>query len=705
MERIGLILNNGSDGKKPHSFDQRLNQTLRNQIRQWATELFGEIELEDVGPPPTGDPDTALDTSQITEKPEFKFCIYDSHHFLPLSVIREKWNLKDVPIVALSHDITQFHPQHPSLVTANDILHVPLDRLLFLQKIELLVAGDQAVTPTYLFQAKIEDPRITFELGKQVHITHISETGCTVISPRPIAVGVEGTLSCSLLGEQEGPSRQVEVRVQNSVPYFDSNVANASNRPLDQRPPEYEVRLRFFGLKQTQLKFLRTWLARNIPGGLPEIKRSNSPPERRMRVALITPRIDTQSVLRSSLEQLTQIEVTVFSGFKRFTTELLANLANKKAASESDSVTSLAPNGFLLHHLDFIGPKRPEELITLLPRQIVKVRMRFDDLFVESIEPKLSSDESLLGAKLESWERDASQLTKGLSPSDRETFDELLSWVASGSGTEWKNHFAEYAGFFTASPSSQGQIKYSIRLVAPREGIKSPVIEVSIESAEKTAAEKTTTPETITDAFAKDHQYEVVLVDASLIQGPSLPEFEARERIMSLSLACESYSLRNAFGNPTPIVFFNALETLSAKIFRGTKVRQMIYNFSDRRYHAELFINLSRPELWSSPGLAVQGLQTDVAAALFRPTTLVAISEAGFSIVDKIPIKSGASLQIISSLWPAIKSPVWARVRRTSEATEGLFQEDFIFLGVDDEVQKSIRNFTRSDYVQKKKSE
>jgi hypothetical protein len=698
MERIGLILNDGSGDEKSNPFDQRLNQTLRNQIRQWATELFGEIELEDVGPPPTGDPGTAAESTS-SPKPEFKFCIYDSQHFLPLSVIREQWNLKNVPIVALSHDIAQLHPQHPRLNTANDILHVPLDRLLFLQKIELLVAADQAVTPSFLFQTKIDDPRINFELGKQVHITHISETGCTVISPRPIAVGVEGTLSCSLLGEQEGASRQVEVRVQNSVPYFDSNVANATDRALDERPPEYEVSLRFFGLKQTQLKFLRTWLARNIPGGLPEIKRSDAPPEHRMRVALITPRVDTQSVLKSSLDQLTQIEVTVFSGFKRFTTELLADLSNKKTANGAVPGTLTAPNAFLLHHIDFIGPKRPEDLIPLLPRQLVKIRMRFDDLFVESIEPKLSSDESLLGAKLESWEGDASQLTKGFTQSDRETAEELLSWVASGSGPDWKNHLAEFAGFFTASPSAQGQIKYRMKLLAPREGIKSPLIEVTIENSETAPGSSVIQP------AAKDHQYEVVLVDASLVQGPSLPEFEARERIISLQQACDSYSLRNAFGNPTPIVVFNALETLSAKIFRGTKVRQMIYDFNDRRYHAELFISLSRPELWSSPGLSVQGLQTDVTAALFRPTTLVAISEAGFSIIDKIPIKPGASLQIISSLWPEIKSPVWSRVRRTSEAPEGLFQEDFIFLGVDDEIQKTIRNFTRTDYVQKKKSE
>ncbi|MDZ4081526.1 MAG: hypothetical protein U1E10_01200 [Bdellovibrionales bacterium] len=686
MERIGLILNNGSDGTKPHPFDPRLNTTLRNQIRQWVIELFGEVELEDVGPPPTGDP-ASLDSNPTTTPDkatsEFKFCIYDSQHPLPLSTIRELWNLQNVPILVLSHDRAHAHPHHPNVITANDILHVPLDRLLFLQKVELLIAGDQAVTPSFLFQTKIDDPRITFELGKRVHITQISEIGCTVISPRPIAVGVEGTLSCSLLGESAGPNRQVEVRVQNSEPFFDSDVVG------------YEVRMRFFGLRQTQLKYLRAWLARNIPGGLPEIERSDRPPKHLMRVALITPRGDTQSQLRSSLEQLTQLEVSAFSGFKKFTTALLSDKSGKQPASEKPNT----PNGFLLNHIEFIGPKRPEDLIPLLPRPQLKIRLRFDDLFVESIEPKLSSSETLLGAGLESWERDASQLTKGLSQADRETFDELLSWVASGSGPSWKSHTAEFEGYFTASPSTQGFIKTQMTLTSPREGIQSPIIEILIEpisKAENSNSENATTEE---------RQFEAILVDASLIQGPSLPEFEAKERIQSLTRACEAYNLRNAFGNPTPIVVFNAADSLSAKIFRGTRVRQLIYDFSDRRYHAELFINLSRPELWSSPGLVVQGLQTDVEAALFRPTNIIAISEAGFSILDKIPMKPGSDLQIISSLWPDLKSPVWSRVRRTTEAQDGLFQEDFIFLGVDDEIQKAVRNFTRSDYVQKKKTE
>lgn len=715
MERIGLILNDGSSSESPPLIDRRMYQTLRNQIRQWATELFGDIDLEDVGPPPTGDPikDSDAPTETLTDPPEkqseLKFCIYDSQHPLPLSLIRERWNLQNVPIIALAHDPVHSQPHHPNLISANDILNLPLDRLLFLQKIELLVAGDQAVTPSYLFQTKVDDPRITFELGKRIHITHISETGCTIISPRPIAVGVEGTLSCSLLGEHEGSGRQVEVRVQSSVPYFDFNIANlASNtkeRSLDLRPPEYEVRMRFFGLKHAQLKFLRTWIARKTPGGLPEIQRSDRPPEHRMRVALITPRIDTQSQLRSSLEQLTQIDITAYSGFKKFTTELLATTSQKTSSEETVS----APARFLLHHKDFIGPKRPEDLVPLLPRQLMKIRMRFDDLFVESIEPKLGIGESLLGANLDSWERDGSQLTKGLNQADRDTFEELLSWVASGSGLGWKSHIAEFQGVFTVSANILGHIKTRMKLVSPREGIKSPIIEISIENSAIALENNQENPKPVIkdpdSVSSEGHQYEVILVDASLIQGPSLPEFEARERILSLTRACEAYGLKNAFGNPTPIVVFNALDTFSAKIFRGTKVRQLIYDFSDRRYHAELFINLSRPELWSSPGLAVQGLQTDVVAALFRPTTLIAISEAGFSILDKIPIKPGANLQIISSLWPELKSPVWSRVRRTAETQDGLFQEDFVFLSVDDDVQKSIRNFTRTDYVQKKKSE
>lgn len=685
MERIGLILNDGnSESKRPHSLDPRLYTTLRSQIRQWTTELFGEVELEDVGPP-TGDPgstDKLITNPNENPKPYFKFCLYDSTHPLPLSTLREMWNLQNVPVIALAHVRTHSYPHHPSVVSANDILILPLDRLLFLQKIELLVAGDQPVSPSYLFQTKIDDPRTTFEIGKKVHITHISEIGCTVISPRPISVGVEGTLSCSLLGENEGPSRQVEVRVQNSVPYFDSNLAG------------YEVRMRFFGLRQPQLKFLRSWLARKIPGGLPEIERSENPPKHLMRVALITPRVDTQSQLRTSLEQLTQLEVTAFSGFKKFTVGLLPDQKEKQGAT-----ASATPPAFLSNHADFVGPKRLEDLVPLLPREKITIRLRFDDLFVESIEPKLSSDESLLGAKLESWERDASQLTKGFHQADRETFDELLSWVASGSGPNWKTHIAEFKGLFTASPNLVGLVKTEMKLVSPREGIHSPLIEVVI----STDQEETSLPSDSGSALHR--QYEVILVDASLIQGPSLPEFEAKERILSLTRACESYDLRNAFGNPTPIVVFNALDSFSPKVFRGTKVRQLIYDFNDRRYHAELFINLSRPELWSSPGLAVYGLETDMEAALFRPTTLIAISEAGFSIIDKIPMKPGSNLQILSSLWPDQKSPIWSRVRRTAEAQDGLFQEDFVFTGVDDEIQKSVRNFTRSDYVQKKKSE
>ncbi len=693
MERIGLILNGGEGSTTLQLSDPRTNALIRSQVRQWAGEIFGEVEITELGPPPTADPPGEAPTDTPNSTP-FKFCIYDSHHPLPLSIIREKWGLKDTPIIALAYDLAHSHPRHPQVQSANDILRVPMDRLLFLQKVEFLVAQDKAVTPAYLYQTKIDDPNITFELGKQVHVTHISETGCTVISPRPIATGVEGTLSCSLLGSQDSSGvnidRNVEVRVQESSPYFDSNLAS-----VDQRAPEYEVRMRFFGLRQSQLKNLRTWLAKNIRGGLPEIKRSDDSPKNPMRVALISPRSDSESQLRSSLEQLTKLEIADFAGFRKFTFELMQSLpGTQNSASQTNSLEA-----FILHHQNFVGPKKLEDLVPLLPRPKLKLRLRYDDLFVEGIEPKLAQEEMLLGAKLDVWERDASTLTKGLDQNDRETFEELLSWVASGTGTQWKSHLAQLDAYFVASPAVQGKIAIHMKLTAPREGTKSPVIEIEIESTALQADKPNTA------GRGEKTQFEAILVDASLIQGASMPEFEAKERILALTATCEKFDLRNAFGNPTPIVVFNAKDSLSAKIFRGTKVRQLIHDFSDRRYHAEVFINLSRPELWSSPGLSVFGHRTDIDAALFRPTTLTAISEAGFSISDKIAFKAGTDLQIISSLWPDQKSPLWARVRRTAEAADGLFQEDFFYLGVDDEIQKAIRNFTRNDYVQKKKAE
>lgn len=678
MERIGLILKVGRDG----------NAILRNQIRLWTGELLGDVELVDIGPPPTGDPPPETSTpSTNTNATDFKFLIYDTDHPIPLSTLRETWKLGATPAIAITHDASQSHPQHLKLATADDTLLTPLDRLLFLQKVEFLVAGAGSVTPSFLFQTKIDDPRVSLELGKSVHLTQISETGCTVISPRPIAVGVEGTLICSLLGPPDSPLRQIEIRVQDSVPYFDANLAASTSRPTHERPPEYEVRLRFFGLRLAQLKHLRAWLAKNIPGGLPEIKRSDNPPKNKMRVALITPRANSQSELRSSLEQLTAIDATVFSGFKKFTSDLLA-----RQSTESKPVSNRSA---IAHDESFIGPKRPEDVVPLLPRTTVKVRLHFDDLYVERIEPQLNRDESVLGASLDVWEKDASPLTKGLGANDKEVFDELLSWVASGIGPQWKTHEAEFEGLYQVNPYIQGTIKAKLKLVSPREGVRSPVIDVELELKSQASSSSVKGPS----------QYEAILVDASLLQGANLPDFEARNRILSLTTACDAYKLVNAFGNSTPIVVFNASDSMPEKIFRGTRVRQVLHDFSDRRYHAEVFINLSRPELWSSPGLTVQGLQTDVEAALFRPAKISAISEAGFSIVDKIPFKPGSALQVLSSLWPQQAVPLWAKVRRTSEANDGLYQEDFIFLAVNDEIQKSIRNFTRADYVQKKKAE
>jgi hypothetical protein len=198
--------------------------------------------------------------------------------------------------------------------------------------------------------------------------------------------------------------------------------------------------------------------------------------------------------------------------------------------------------------------------------------------------------------------------------------------------------------------------------------------------------------------------FEVVMIDASLLQSLSGDPNLIRERFQSIASAMEKADLKNAFGNPPPVVLFAADDSFDATSLRGTLVRQVIYRFEDRRYFAELFISLSRPELWTSPGLSVAEFVTDLDAAIFRPTKLEAISEAGFRVLDRIPFKIGTTLRVLSSLWPNREQPIWSKVRRV-QANDSQYAVDFVFLGVDDEIQRAIRNYGLQEHVNRKKSQ
>ena len=660
MERIGLV-----------SLDPR----LKNDLGKWIQELPGEFEFVDLtpaatGPPTTGDPESesaeALPVIE-TEKQVPKFVIYDANFKFSLSKMREELGLPDVPWLAIGLEEHARNPHAPQINGADDLVLVPLDKSVFLQKVEFILAGEASVTPSFLFMAKADLP---IELAKAVHITHISETGCTILSPRPVARGVEGTLVSKIFGT--GANERVEIRAVASVPVFDAE-------------PAFEVKLRFFGFYQAQLLELRKWISAHSPGGLPEIKRSKAKPAVTARIALITPQSSLSAQLTSALEDLAQIEVKQYQGFNRFRAALEA--ATPKALSEDTD----GPLSAQLWSKEFVGPKTREEMVPMLPHDTMTIFVRSHTEIlpshVEKIVPSLHGGETLFGAKLDAWSRDLAPLTNAILETDRDAFTEALEWTLANS-TAQVHPQLDLETRLTSSPAHRIQALLKISLAEIATPAKPALIKIEI--SELKFENKVVTASTA-------ETFEAVMIDASLLA------FDIKLRVQAIADWVEKFNVRNSFGTRPPVIVFNAKEgKISSQDFRGTSIRQLVFDFGDRRFLAELFISLSRSELWTIPQLAVAGLKTDLKAFLGRPARASGVSEVSLVITDRSPMKKGAELLVMSPLWSEAPEGLWARLRSASSKGEGQFSNEFVFFGASDLVQKQIRKFAREDYIKKK---
>lgn len=669
MERIGLVSNN------PH---------LKSELQKWFSEIPGEFEFVDLKPLST-DPSalgvTAVVPPQNEPDKKLKLAIFDSSSGLTLSKIRDDLNLSDVPWLAIGLEEHAHNPHVAAVNGANDLILVPLDRLVFLQKVEYLLAGEASVTPSFLYSAKAEFP---VELAKAVHITHLSETGCSIHAPLPLAAGVEGTLLSKIFGV--GALERVEVRSISSIAIEGAVPSEVCDHPA------YEIRLLFFGLKHSQLTEIRKWLSQHLKGGLPDIVRSHKDPKNKVNVALISPQSGLADRIQSSLEDLAKFEFEEFGGFNRFNLRLV-----QRSMVPDKKTEAVGPLSTQFWSKEFIGPKTPADSRPSLPHSpfTLMVRLGNDQApsHVESTVPALKPGEQVLEADSAAWQRGLDPLVKALREDDRTSFDEAVQWTVSNSSLT-KHPETSMSADISILDATSGicreklSIQLKISLIEAASPSKPALIKVHIEEAD----------EAMVNGKEHDGQvpYEAILIDGSLLVT------DAKFKVQQVSLWLEQFNIRNTFGNRSPVIVFNASEEkVDAQLFRGTKVRQLAYDFPDRRYHAELFISLSRPELWTSPDQSVADAAADLTAYLGRPAQATAVSEVGVVVKDHAPMRRGTELLVLCPIWSQAPEGLWARLR-TAAQKEDSFENEFVFFGVSDLVQKEVRKFTRDDYIKKK---
>ena len=131
---------------------------------------------------------------------------------------------------------------HPFI---DDLLCVPIDRLIFLQKVELALGLPKKQSPSYLF---VQEATEDIEIAKKVQLERVCDLGFAMPNPVPLAPGTSGHFYFRFPGQK--PLLDVYGKVQTSIEHPD-------------RPAEKLVFFSFFGLTKTMNKEIRAYLARD----------------------------------------------------------------------------------------------------------------------------------------------------------------------------------------------------------------------------------------------------------------------------------------------------------------------------------------------------------------------------------------------------------------------------------------------------------
>ena len=130
---------------------------------------------------------------------------------------------------------------HPLL---DDLIYLPLDRLVFLQKIEILLNLPKVIKPSFLFNQEIKAP---IEISKITKLDRLSDVGLAIRNPVPLKKGLPGHFYVQLPGEKN----RIEIRgkVFRSEPHPDI-------------PGQYLIYFAYFGLTKLDLSSIRRNLSK-----------------------------------------------------------------------------------------------------------------------------------------------------------------------------------------------------------------------------------------------------------------------------------------------------------------------------------------------------------------------------------------------------------------------------------------------------------
>jgi hypothetical protein len=126
----------------------------------------------------------------------------------------------------------------------DDMIYVPLDRLIFCQKLETLLALPKKTKGSFLFNQPIEQE---IEISKICKLEKFNDIGLAVRNPLPLSHGIRAKFYVQLPGEKE------------IIRFFAKAVRSVPHPTL---PQQYLCYFTFFGMRKKEIQKIRQWLSK-----------------------------------------------------------------------------------------------------------------------------------------------------------------------------------------------------------------------------------------------------------------------------------------------------------------------------------------------------------------------------------------------------------------------------------------------------------
>lgn len=528
----------------------------------------------------------------------------------------------------------------------DDLIYLPLDRVLFLQKMDITLNLPKKTSPRFLFNQEVN---LAVEISKIAWIVKLSEVGLAIANPVPLRVGVLSHFYFELPASKE--RLEIFGKVSHSEPAIDGN--------------GHLVHYFFFAIGKEELNTIRRFLARKE--NFHSLKNDSTEAFR----------FNPDSLFNTEEDQRVRDVVLVDSDEAQ-----LKHLASS-ITSEMDKVRVITESSYY----SFLKNQLSATRVSIVPSEAL-------DLYNESIR----------------WTIEAETLFKVqcLTPPTDE--DKLFGFSASELFAEagnWKKLFAtedaEAPLLEAVRIAKLGRTVSGLFLLSDHESKLRPVhltLKLIRESGNLEIELRLAGAEEAKKRF--ENQATAQSLDALIMDRSLVPDGGLDPWLDSLTLHAEQKGLLKKNERAKVLMTLSEHGTHDLKEFRHADIRGAYLKPVETR---ELLSNLShliKNKYSKYTPSNFQWIDTKIKAHMSKDITVESIAEYGAVVANPRPLQPGTILYLRKSIYDfAPNNCLAARVYACEEhpSTKGAYLISLLYYGINDMFMKHARQWFRENYA------